>query len=150
MNEQAPRTFTLDDIAPADTIRIDAGEYRLARVTALSIRQRAQLRRAGKRMRAIEALDDPSEANEREYRTLAEEIARLALPEGPAAVISTLSDEQLEQVAVAFFGRTATQSPLVRMLAETLKLTSASTSPDSNASTAPAIPSAGSMSEAIS
>jgi len=147
----SPREFTLDDIAPPDTIRIDDDTYRLARTTALSVRQRAQLRRAGNRMQAIEKLEEPSEADEREYRVLSEEVVHLAMPDAPAAVIAKLADEQLQQVTVAFFGRTATQSPLVRMLAETLKTqeTSASISPASNGSTA-VTPSAGSTSAVTS
>lgn len=140
-NGSEPRTFDIDRIDSHDAIRINGESYRLARSSALTLVQKAALSRAWTRMTKIgeriqkgELLTDK---DEREYRKLAEEITRLAVPDVPAAVVSELALEQLDQVILVFFTLTATApSGLTSTVRELMRDRSAPTSRDSSASTA--------------
>ena len=138
--DDGPRTFDLDQIDPHDAVRINGESYRLTRSSGLSLIQQSALNRAWTRMKKIgEKIQKGqllSEADAREYRKLAEEMTLLALPDAPAAIVATLSDEQLDQVILTFFVRTATAKSGLAATVRELVPHSAPTSPASSASTA--------------
>ena len=133
--------LTLDQLEPADTIRIDGETYRLAVLASFALRRQARCRRIWTRMDELEKLEEPTEDDEREYRRLALEVARFALPDAPDEILAKLDNEQLGDLVVAFFARGALRSRRLQLLRETL--TSAASSPGSSGSTA-ATPSDGS------
>jgi hypothetical protein len=135
----AGQVFSLDDLAPRDGMAINGERYGLARSTAFSLREAAQLRRLFRRMGEIEALEDPSADDGRQYRKLAIDLAQMALPDAPRAVLTKLSDEQLKGLILVFFGRSAdpTVNPVVKTLRTLGYLQTASTSSSSPDSSAP-------------
>jgi hypothetical protein len=138
---QEPRTFDLDTIDPHDAVRINGESYRLMRSSGLSLIKQAALSRAWTRMKVIgekiQRGELLGESDAHEYRKLAVEMASLALPDAPMPVIDALSDEQLDQVILTFFLRTATaKSGLPATVRELMPQTSAPTSPSSSGSTA--------------
>lgn len=123
-----------------DQVEIGAARYGLARKATFGLRRQARCTAIWKRMGALEVLEEPSDQDEREYRSLARELAGYALPTAPAEVLDALGDEELGDLAVLFFAQGAVRS---RRLAVVRTLTSAMSSPVSNSFTAE-IPSGGS------
>lgn len=118
-----PRTFDLDQVDPADAVRLGGKSYRLMTSTGLSLIQKAKLNRAWKRMSKIEeklTKDQLTQPDQNEYRQLSEEVAQIALPDAPADVIARCRDELLDEIIVTFFARTAVRSRMLRMLQETM------------------------------
>lgn len=135
--------ITLDTIGNgAGVIEIDGARHDLLSMGTAGLRLRATLQRILKRIEALEAIEDPSVSDGTEYTSRLRELAQLALPSVPPAVLDKLGDGQLGDIATAFFVRAATASP---RLAMAQKLTGTRSSLDSNGSTA-ATPQAGSTS----
>lgn len=132
----------LEATDPSDFIEIDGARYDLARIAQFGLRPQARCKALWKRLGALEEIAEPSEADERDYRSRSRELAGYALPGAPAEVLDKLSDEQLGDVAVAFFVRGASRSRRFEVL-RTLTPNGAAPSPASNGSTA-ATPSGGS------
>ncbi len=132
----------LEATDPNDFVEIDGDRYDLARIATFGLRRQARCRVLWKRLGALEEVEEPSEADEREYRERARELAGYALPAASAEVLGRLSDEQLGDVAVAFFVRGASRSRRFEVL-RTLTPNGTAPSPGSNGSTA-ATPSGGS------
>ena len=132
----------LEATDPNDFVEIDGARYDLARVATFGLKRQARCRALWKRMGALEEIEEPSEADERDYHTRARELAAYALPSAPAEVLDKLSDEQLGDLVVVFFVRGASRSRRFEVL-RTLTPNGTAPSPGSNGSTA-ATPSGGS------
>jgi len=132
----------LEATDPNDFIEIDGARYDLARIAQFGLRSQARCRALWKRLGALEEIEEPSDADERDYRTRARELAGYALPGAPADILAKLSDEQLGDVAVAFIVRGASRSRRFEVL-RTLTPNGTVASPDSNGSMV-ATPSGGS------
>lgn len=121
--------LTLDQREPSDIVTLDGERYELARLSSFGLRRQARCRHIFSRMDALEQLGEPSEDDEREYRKLALEIAGYALPDAPAELLAKFDDEQLGDLAVAFFARGVLRSRRLQLVRETLTLASESQQP---------------------
>jgi ATPase subunit of ABC transporter with duplicated ATPase domains len=121
----------LGDFVPDDVVEIGKDRYTLTRVAMFGLRRQKRCDAIYKRLKALEEADEASEADEREYRALARELAGYALPNAPAEILDDLGNEELGDLAVAFFAEGALRS---RRLAIARKLTGGNSSPDSNGS----------------
>lgn len=120
-----------------DVIVVDDERFGLRRGSSLSLRERAQVTRAMKRIDALEKLEEPAEADELDYTQQLEAMVAIALPALPADRRAKLTLEQKGDIATAFFARTAVRSERARILREISPSPSGSTSsPSSPASTA--------------
>lgn len=127
---------------PSDLVELNGHRYELRRLAGFGLRTQARCRSIFNRLKALEELEEPTEADEREYCARARELAGYALPDAPAAELDALDPEQLGDLAVAFFVRGAGRSRRLQIL-RTLRPTGPPASLDSNGSTA-ATPSGGS------
>jgi hypothetical protein len=140
--EPAPAESRRDDLLdltaqPADIVTIDDERYDMARLTALPLRTQAELQRIFTRLDALQKLEEPSEADEREYEQRLRRVAEIALPGAPAATLARLDLEQLRAVANGFFVRSFARAPLPREMQRLERnLDGASSFPSSRRSTA--------------
>jgi hypothetical protein len=100
---------------PADLVRINGETHELARPSALTLRQRARVNWLANRLATIEAIVEPTEADELEHRKWVREAAGFALPSADG-VLSRVDDEQLGDLVATFFTRSAARSPRLREL----------------------------------
>ena len=128
--------------ASADFIRIDGKTYDLLSMDDVGLATSARIRRLMKRIEALESSDEPSEADEVEYRDRLIEIARVAYPSLGTEVADAMSIRQLGDITKAFFVHTALKSPSAMMADKLLKESNGQpSSADSNGSTAaPSLP----------
>lgn len=128
------RPLDLDAIeGSAGIVRIDGKTYDLLALDSLGLKVSSRLRRLSKRITELEELEEPSDADEAEYRDRLVEFASVALPSAPEPAINGLSTKRLADLAIHFFLRAAIGSQRFAMVES---LTGVQSLPASNGSTA--------------
>ncbi|HZP97225.1 MAG TPA: hypothetical protein VFC31_12975 [Candidatus Limnocylindria bacterium] len=119
-------------------VRIDGRTYDMADPSHFGLRAGGEIWRSVERIAALEAIAEPSDADEREYRERLERIARVAVPDLETQVAAKLATGQLADLVVSFFALVAATSPRLGLLmtAGASARTGTTSSPSSSASTA--------------
>lgn len=135
--------LSLEQFAATEYVRMpDGATYDLASFDLFSLRQRVEVKGLVERVTVLEAMTEPTEADDQEYRSRLLELCTIALPKAPAVELEKLTTGQRGDVAGAFFVPLLDR-PGMKLLAKVRSRISASSSPDSTATTPRPVPRSG-------
>jgi hypothetical protein len=126
-NEQAEQAENLAEVMASKTlelrtteetpldigVKIDDTFYAYSDPGAWGLAKRAKYARIWKAMQAIENVKEPTEAQERQYDSLAKQLLQMTTPTLPSEVIDHLNMGNRMALVMDFFIKAAKQNPLL-------------------------------------